>query len=68
MRNSINALIRTLILLVCSVVQMVEIVVRGIGEMLVRFGELLKTTSDRLMRCLDRGTYEATTEPAIEVE
>lgn len=68
MRNSINALIRTIILLICSVIQVFEIIVRGVGETLVRLGELLKATTDRMLRGLDRGTYEAKTKTTIEVD
>lgn len=68
MRNSINALIKTIILLICSVVQVFEIMFRGLSEILGRIGELLKTISDRLMRSLDRGTYEATPETTVEVD
>lgn len=68
MRNTINALIRTLILLVCSVIQVVEIIFRGFSEILGKIGEVLKSTSDRLMRSLDRGTYEATDDNAVSEE
>lgn len=65
MRNSFNALIRTLILLACSVIQVIEIIFRGFSEILGKISELLKTTSDRLMRGLDRGTYEATDDNTV---
>ncbi len=68
MRNSINALIRTFILLICSVIQVFEIIFRGLGEIFGKIGELLKTFSDRLMKGLDKGTYEADTESTVEVE
>ena len=65
MRNSFNALIRTLILLVCSVIQVIEIIFRCFSEILGKIGELLKATNDRLMRGLDRGTYEATDDNTV---
>ncbi len=68
MRNSINALIRTLILLICSVIQVFEIIIRGLSEILGRISDLLKSTSGRLLRGLDRGTYESATEATIEVD
>jgi hypothetical protein len=68
MRNSISALIKTLILLICSVIQMVEIIIRGLSEILGRIGDLLKNISGRLLKSLERGTYESTTEATIEVD
>lgn len=59
MRNCINALIKTLILLICSVFQVIEIIFRGIGEMFVRFGDLLKLLSSRMVGGLDSGKFEA---------
>lgn len=68
MRNSINALLKTVILLVCSVVQVFEIVFRGISDIFGRLSELLKTLSDRMLNGLDKGKYEenATTELVTE--
>ena len=58
MRNSINALIKTVILLGCCVFQMIEIICRGISDIFGRFSELLKSFSDRMLNSLDKGKYE----------
>ena len=66
MRNSINALIKTVILLICSMFQVIEIIFRGIGEMFVRFSDLLKAISSRMVNRLDSGKFEAHNDSTIE--
>lgn len=68
MRNSINALLKTVILLICSVIQVFEILFRGISDIFWRLSELLKNVSDRMLNGLDQGKFEAdaTVEPVTE--
>lgn len=68
MRTSINALLRTMILLICSIVQVFEIIFRGIGEMFVRLSDLMKALTDQAIRGLDQGKYEANEDSIIEMK
>lgn len=59
MREILKSLMRTLVLLVCSVIQLWEAVFTGIGSMFCWIGNALKAASDWLMNKLVRGKYES---------
>lgn len=58
MRETFNALWKTFILLMCSMVQVFEVIFRGIGEVFGRLSELLNQLSKQLMTILEPGKYE----------
>lgn len=58
MRNIIASLWRTVILLICSIIQVVAIVFHSIGEMFGGVGNILRNVSGWLLNRLDKGKYE----------
>ena len=66
MREILKSLMRTLVLLVCSVIQIYEAVFMGIGKMFCWIGNGLKFVSDWLMSKLVRGKYESKMKAIVE--
>jgi hypothetical protein len=66
MRDILKSLMRTLVLLVCSIIQIYEAVFMGIGKVFCWIGLRLKNASSWLMKKLVRGKYENEMKAIIE--
>lgn len=67
MFDIIESLWRTVILLVCSFIQVFAMVFRAIGIGFNTIGKLLRKLSGKLMNALDNGKYEAEMKNICEV-
>lgn len=66
MRKILKSLMRTLVLLVCSIIQVWEAVFAGIGLMFCWIGNRLENASEWLMNKLVRGKYECKMKAIVE--
>lgn len=66
MRIIIATLWRTIILLVCSIIQVFAVIAQSIGEMFVGFSGILMNASGWLLGSLDKGKYESEMKAIVE--
>ena len=59
MRNILEALLRTLVLLVCSVIQVFAAIFEGISLLFGALCNILRNASGWLLARLDKGKYES---------
>lgn len=66
MRIIIATLWRTVILLVCSIIQVFAVITHSIGSMFVGFSDILMNASGGLLNSLDKGKYESEMKAIVE--
>lgn len=59
MRNILEALLRTLVLLVCSIIQVFAAIFEGISLLFETLCNILRNASRWLLERLDKGKYES---------